>query len=426
MRKTIKVILLCVCVSTVLSSCAKKDPIAPTVLANRVDSTTSTKTTTDSTKSNNTNPPINTGNNTNSFDALNTQENLFDNIWWVKGAYGFDGLNPTTSVAANNAEVGKLNTKKGGVDISYTGRVLTKAPGQAWPILTMDGKIPTLISDDGSAGKWLAFNNKASTYYSSPAVAQIPAPFEIWWVFRILPVATYEAYFPPGDNCGYVANQGNQLRIMNQDVGVLAGSTAPDFFTTHIGRLVIQDQKSATLYIDGVSQGTYNFNSADVNTMFKRHFMLGAITNNADWDFAAMYFKKGNFNSTDATSIYNALATKWGQGTQPTNQILITVDQQTPFTKSGGVYTPAMKIVNVPAGVTLADPSKWDYQWYYRFDARNDNLDVQTPFSTKYQVTSADFPAGYASQGMEIKVLIRPKDINGKSWRWFDGMMSTY
>src|ERR1700755_3572261 len=132
MRKTIKVILLCVCVSAVLSSCAKKDPITPTVLANRVDST---KTTTDSTKSNNsTNPPINTGNNTNSFDALNTQENLFDNIWWVKGAYGFDGLNPTTSVAANNAEVGKLNTKKGGVDINYTGRVLTKAAGQTWPI----------------------------------------------------------------------------------------------------------------------------------------------------------------------------------------------------------------------------------------------------------------------------------------------------
>jgi hypothetical protein len=207
--------------------------------------------------------------------------------------------------------------------------------------------------------------------------------------------------------------------------GYLSGSVAPDLFTTHIGRLVIPDQFSASLYIDNVSQGTYTFTSEDINTMHKKFFMLGAVTNNADWDFAAMYFRSANFNTSDTNTIYNSLAAKWGQGTKPVNQILITVTTN-PWTKSAGVYTPAFVIVNTPVGVTPAPASEWDYQWYYRFDARGDNLDVQTPFSTKYQLTSADFPADYAAQQMEMKVTIRPKDTNGNIWRWFDGNMAPY
>jgi hypothetical protein len=353
----------------------------------------------------------------NNQSQLNAEEALFDNVWWVNGSYGFDEKTYTSTIATNGQEVGKLNTKKGNVDIPYYGRILTKVPGQTWPILSMDGKIPTMIDDN-----WLSFKNVASTYYQSAEVSPVAAPFEIWFVFRILPSSTFEAYFTPGDNCGYIANAGTGLRIINQDTGYLPGSVAPTLFATHIGRLVIQSQSSASFYIDNVSQGTYPFTPSDINTMFKRHFMVGAITNNANWDFAAMYFKIGNFSSTDTITVYNSLANKWQQGSIP-NQILL---NNISWTKKNNIYTPSATIVNTPAGIKIADPSKWDYQWYWRNN--NDNLDIQTPLSTKYQLTVADFPAGYTSAagGFALKVTIRPKDVNGNTWRYFDGIFANY
>jgi hypothetical protein len=156
--------------------------------------------------------------------------------------------------------------------------------------------------------------------------------------------------------------------------------------------------------------------------MFKKHFMVGTITNNANWDFAAMYFKVGNFNNTDATTVYNSLANKWQQGSIP-NQILL---NNISWTKKNNVYTPSATTVNTPAGIKVADPSKWDYQWYWRNN--NDNLDIQTPLSTKYQLTVADFPTGYTSApgGFALKVTIRPKDTNGNAWRYFDGTFANY
>jgi hypothetical protein len=342
---------------------------------------------------------------------------MFTNVFWAKGAYGFNGTSPTSVVAINNQEIGKFNKKLGSVDVPYSGRTTSTTPA-----ITGDNKIPILISDDGNDGKWMGFHNVPSTYYLSSAITSIPAPFEMWWVFRILPNAVFEAYFPSGDNCSYVANAGSNLRIINQNDGILASSTAPSLWTTHIGRLVINDQFSATLYVDNVLQGTYTFTSGDQNTMHKLHFAMGSVTNNADWDLAAEYFKVGTFNSTDASAIYTSLSTKWGQGTQP-NQILLT---NLTWTKTSGTYTPSATVVNTPSGVTVASPSAWDYQWYWRNN--NDNLDVQTPLSTKYQLTTADFPPGYASApgGFAIKVTMRPKDTNGNAWRWMDGTFANY
>jgi hypothetical protein len=352
---------------------------------------------------------------TQNFNTLNAQENLFDNIWWARGAHGFDGKTLILETAKNGEEVGRLNTKKGGVNINYTGRIKTFVPGQNWPVLTMDGKIPSLIDDN-----WLAFKNVASTYYFSQDVAPISPPYETWFVFRVLPNAIYEAYFMSGGNCGYVANAGNQMRIINAG-GILPNSKAPTLFQTHIGRLVINSQTSATLYIDNVSQGTMILKE-DANRMFKDGFSVGAVTNNPDWDFAAMYFKKGAFSSAEVTAVYNSLAAKWGQGTYP-NQILLT---KIAWTKKNGVYTPSAIIIKTPAGVKVADPSKWDYQWYWRNN--RDNLDIQTPLSTKYKLTAADFPPGYAKTpgNFALKVTIRPKDTNGNSWRYFDGTFDNY
>ncbi|MES2426046.1 MAG: hypothetical protein V4560_03700 [Bacteroidota bacterium] len=360
-------------------------------------------------------PPVVTA--PSSFGTLNTEENLFDNVWYVFGSLGWNNLTtvtggaPLTTVAANGETVGKLATKKGKIDISYNG---TYTP-------TMDGKIPVLTSDDDNQGKWLSFKNVPATWYQSANITPINPPYEMWYVMRTMTGQTQEAYFQGGGNCSYVANGGDRLRLINPNYGGLSNSTYLSFYTTHIVRVVVKSQSQAELFIDNVSQGALDLQYPDLNNMAKVMFSVGVITNNADWDFAAEYFKVGNFSSAQINDIYNSLADKWKAGTSPVNQILIS---DITWTKSGGTITPSATII--PTNVNAADASKWDYQWYWR--KNSDNFAVQIPLSNKYQLTTADFPVGYATLagGFALKCCIRPKDASGKVWRWFDGTFANY
>ncbi|MES2426945.1 MAG: hypothetical protein V4560_08215 [Bacteroidota bacterium] len=346
-----------------------------------------------------------------SFSSLTTEEKYFDNVWYGFGSLGWNNMitetggAPLKTVAANGETVGKLATKKGNIDITYSG---TFSP-------TMDGKVPVLVSDDYNPGKWLSFKNVPSTWYESQQVTPINPPYEIWYVMRTLPGQTQEAYFLGGSNCSYVANGGDKLRLINPNYGILSKSTYLSFYTTHIVRVVVKSQSQAELFVDNVSQGLLDLQYPDLNNMAKLSFSVGVVTNNADWDFAAQYFKAGTFSDTRINDIYKSLTDKWEAGTMPVNQILIS---EITWTKSGNTVTPAATII--PTKVKADDPSKWDYQWYWRKNA--DNFAVQTPLSNKYQLTTADFPEGYATMpgGFALKCCIRPKDLNGNSWRWFD------
>jgi hypothetical protein len=277
--------------------------------------------------------------------------------------------------------------------------------------LEMDGKIPILISDDGGAGKWTAFKNVTFTTYESKPVDKslaINPPYETWFVFRYLPGQNFEALFEGGGNCGYLGDLSSNIRIINPNYGVVPNSTLPSLYVTHIGRLVINSQSSASWYLDGVFVGTVQLQTPDLNNMGKLYFNVGVITHQSDWDFGGMYFKKGTFSTTDATTVYNSLAAKWGVGTKP-NQILLS---NITSTLANGIYTPTATVVNTPAGITVANPSKWDYQWYQD----DGSLNNQKLISTAYQL-----PASLVTAGWKVKVLIRPKDANGNVWRFFEG-----
>jgi len=346
-------------------------------------------------------PPVVVAPPTTDISALNAQEQSFDNIWYANGS------------AAVGGEVNKLNTKKGGVDINYHGR--TSKPGPTWPPVAIDGKLPIMVDPYA-----LEFNNRLSTQYESDQITPIAPPYEKWWISRTMPSATYEALFE--DGAGYVANNGGDgVRILNAQIGQIPGAKWPATFETHIGRLVVLNSNTGSLYFDNVYQGQVSISGANYSQSF---FNVGVITNNMDLDFMAMYFKKGKLPDSDATAIYTSLASKWAVGSIP-NQILI---NNLGWTKTSGkspVYTPQATVVNVPNGVKVADPSKWDYQWIWW--QQSTYLGVQTIFSTKYQITLADLPAGYANiQGLNIKLRIRPKDTNGNSWRWFESNGQPY
>jgi hypothetical protein len=345
------------------------------------------------------------------FTTLNAQEQLMDVIHFAYGSLGFDGTKYTSATALNNQEVGKINNAKGSIPLPYVGTTVIVPKGNTEAPLDMDGKIPILISDDGAQGKWLAFKNQTFTTYESVPVDKslaIKPPYETNFVFRYLPGQSFEALFEGGGNCGYVGDLSSNIRIINPNYGVVPNSTFPSLYVTHIGRLVINSQSSASWYLDGTFVGTVQLQAPDLNNMGKLYFNVGVVTHQSDWDFAAMYFKKSILSDADYATWYGSVSAKWGVGTIP-NQILLS---NIAYSKGTSVYTPTAAVINTPKGVTVADPSKWDYQWY----TDDGSLNNQKLISTAYQL-----PVSLVGAGLKVKVLIRPKDTNGNVWRYFEG-----
>lgn len=346
------------------------------------------------------------------FGTLTQQEQLMDIIHFAYGSLGFDGTKYTNATALNNQEVGKIYNAKGSIPLPYVGTTVIVPKGNTEAPLDMDGKIPILISDDGTQGKWLAFKNQTFTTYESVPVDKslaIKPPYETNFVFRYLPGQSFEALFEGGGNCGYVGDLSSNIRIINPNYGVVPNSTFPSLYVTHLGRLVINSQSIASWWLDGKFIGSVKLAAPDLNNMGKLYFNVGVETHQSDWDFAAMYFKKSVLSDADYVTWYASVSAKWGVGSTPNQILLLNII----YSKGTTVYTPSATVINTPTGVTVADPSKWDYQWY----TDDGSLNNQKLISTAYQL-----PVSLVGKGLKVKVLIRPKDTNGNAWRFFEGV----
>lgn len=322
----------------------------------------------------------------------------FDYVIYAYGSLGWNNSTtagkPLTTVAKNGTTVGQLTTKKGNWLMQYNG---------TWSPI-MDGKVPALIDNN-----FVAFKNIPATWYQTTgSVAPIGTPREMWLVSRYMPGQRYEERLAGGGNSGLLGDNSSGVRMINAQYGFVPNSVIPSIYITHIERMVIKDQTQADYWLDGKYVGTIQFQAPDLNNYTKTENDIGVVSNNAVWDFAAQYTKVGTFSDTDAATIYNLLAAKYNVGVLP-NQILLS---NISSVKGKTTYTPSATVINTPAGVTVADPSKWNYQWYYD----DGSLQVQKPFSTVYQPAISLVPTG-----MVVKVLIEPKDTNGNVWRYLEG-----
>jgi hypothetical protein len=343
-----------------------------------------------------------------SFDTLNTQENLFENIVWAKGSLGWIP-SPTYAssgvVASNYGEVSKLNIKKGSwSDIIYKGL----GSNSSIPKTGLDDKIPSLIDD-----KFLSFSNLRATYYETTgnSITPIPRPREMWLVHRYMPGQRYEEMLAGGANADIYGDLSATMRIVDPSYGEVVGSIFPEVYKTHISRIKYTDTY-ADLWIDNVYQGRVTYQNEEIPSYTKGDEVIGVVSNNAVWDFAAQYYKSGNFNDADATTIYNSLATKWNVGVLP-NQILLS---NMGWSHDGTKFIPAATVSNLPVGMTTAAMSTWDYQWCQDDGTLNEN--TQKIWSTSYQPLLTDFNS---ANGNRVKVKMRPKNTLGASWRYFDG-----
>jgi len=184
----------------------------------------------------------------------------------------------------------------------------------------------------------------------------------------------------------------------------------PEIYKTHIERLVVKDQTQADYWIDGLYVGTVKFEEPDLDNYVKTDEMIGVVSNNAVWDFAAQYYKIGNINDDDAKKIFASLANKWQTGVLP-NQILLS---DISFTQDSTKFTPTAKVINIPKGVKVDSPENWDYKWYQD----DGTLGKQVLWSREYQPSIRSFNP---SLGSKIKVTIMPRDVDGKCWRYFEG-----
>jgi hypothetical protein len=340
------------------------------------------------------------------FTKPTTEENIFDHIIYAYGSLAWNSKTRSViSTEANNGEeVGKLKTVKGDWSIVYRGdgwSADTKNPG-------MDGKIPVLIDD-----KFLSFKNVPATYYEQIGGVipeQIAPPFEMWLVSRYMPGQRYEERLAGGGNCSLLGDSEYRIRAINPQYGFVPNSIMPEIYKTHIERLVVKDQTQADYWIDGAYVGTIKFQYPDLNGYTKTDEVIGVVSNNAVWDFAAQYYKIGNITDDVAAKIFSSLATKWKTGILP-NQILLS---NIAFTKNGDKYTPTAKVIKVPDGASVDDPSNWDYKWYQD----DGSLGKQVLWSTEYEPLTSSFNPNL---GSKIKVTIRPRDTNGKVWRYFEG-----
>jgi hypothetical protein len=346
-------------------------------------------------------PPVASG-------ALNAEENNFDHVIYANGSFGWNSTTRTpTSAAANNGEeVGKLKTAKGNWSVAYRGNGWSLTQDTQLP--GMDGKLPVLIDD-----KFLAFKNVPATYYEQTGGAipqKLAPPFEMWLVSRYMPGQRYEERLAGGGNCSLLGDSEYLIRAVNPQYGFVPNSVMPEIYKTHIERLVVKDQTQADYWIDGVYVGTVKFQAPDLNGYVKTDEVIGVVSNNAVWDFAAQYYKIGNLDNATAAKTFTSLSTKWNTGVLPDQILLSNIG----FSKTGSVYTPSAKVINVPAGVAVADPSQWDYKWYQD----DGTLGKQVLWSTDYQPSVSSFDP---SKGTRIKVTIKPKDTNGKGWRYLEG-----
>jgi len=233
----------------------------------------------------------------------------------------------------------------------------------------------------------------------------------MWLVSREMPGQLYEEKLAGGGNAGLLGNNGAYMvRAINPQWGYVPNSVRPESFKFHVERLVIKDQLSVDYWLDGKFVGNVPFQSPELNALFKNTEVIGVTSNSDVWDFAAQYYKIGLFNDADATAIFSTLKAKWNTETYP-NQICI---DNISWTKDATKFTPSAKVIYAPAGITVADPSQWDYQWYQD----DGTLGKQVLFATGYQPAISTFTS---AKGIKIKVIVRPKDINGKVWRYFEG-----
>jgi len=340
------------------------------------------------------------------FDTtLNAYENMFDHVLYAAGSKKWDSVNyvPIPTVyATNSSQVGSINTKKGGWYEIYKGN----GGSVMYPITKFNGLIPTLIDT-----RYISFYNVPAIYYEQYnfTITTMAPTREMWLVQRFMPGQRYEEMLAGGGNASLLGDLEFSMRAVNPSYGSMPNSTFPEVYKTHILR-IRYTTTTAYYYKDGVYQDSVNYQGADI-PYIKNDAVMGVTSNNAVWDFAAQYYKIGNFSDADAAAIQTSLAAKWQTGVLP-NQILL---GSMGWSHDATKFTPFATVTNTPAGITVAAQSAWDYQWYQD----DGTLGNQVLWSTAYQpLVSSYNPA----LGIRVKVCIRPKSTTGSfQWRFLDG-----
>lgn len=224
----------------------------------------------------------------------------------------------TSTKALDREAVGTIVDKKGSLNLKYI--------GDAVPVFTLK---PPVLRTLGVDKPYIVFENQPHTSYATNVFgASVGINHAITFVIEYKPGQDYEAFMPGFTESGnkdggyhatgnYVGNFGDRLR---------AGTSGADHAMSIVGdlgfmirRLVHIEFKTSTMdfYIDGVLKNSlaYNPNVGSVNAKIIN--ALGVETNNALWNFFAMYqFYGSNYTNmvSTRTAYFAELITKWNIG----------------------------------------------------------------------------------------------------------------
>lgn len=306
---------------------------------------------------------------------LNAQELTATNIYYPSYSEKYG----TTDLAQNGDSVGKIADRKGGYDLSYA--------GDATPAFL--GRPPYLRKTQRDRPYIRSENTPHMAYRTELFPAQVGVPHAVALVMERLPGQEYEAYTPYESS--YIGDQGNNIRVGNSDGTRFTVSGTSMALYTRTLLLVEFKQDTMDVYIDGVLKGSVATLIEETNMGSKQRNAVFVDTNNAVWNFYAMYVWTGADYATlaaDRTTILQSLNTKWNIGQINPNPYAYDLDYT--FDTNARTFTPTCSFANA----TQEQIDAAEYTWVLRrTTAPGDggNFSNQSIVSTNKILTEAEY-----------------------------------
>lgn len=309
--------------------------------------------------------------------VLNQYELKNTNIYYASNSTKFNTVNPSI----NNDSVGFIEDRKGIYDLIYG--------GDAVPAYN---KRPPIYRSTNVDRPYIIFENEPHLGFVTNrfnAITEVPHSTTI--ILEYKPGQDYEAILAgaatSADNI--FSNSGNYLGFSNNNIRAgRANFEASNTFVEFFKRILIHvefKQSTIDVYLDGTLRDTISHDISETEFNTKIINTLGVDTNNAPWNFFALYHSYGNdYLNLIATrnEYFSSIMDKWNVGQIVPNPHAINLS----ISENAGILSANYHPVNA----TQQQIDNSLYKWVVYGDTLNGdggNFNNQTEVGTGDQIS---------------------------------------
>lgn len=343
--------------------------------------------------------------NPSTFFIPNAEENNFDHIY-----YGGKGLKRDGTPAGVGDDVYEFVDVKGGNNMVW---------GYGTDVAAVFNRLPWRIDN-----KRVRFDNNPYTSFKGSTITGGIA-YEVWReVVEYVGQSSerFDATFP------YSANGGdNDLRLLSPVLSVAGGAFTK--YQRTLYRIKKNADRTAQLWVNGEYRGFVTGDEDYPLTIAS----IGTDTNCAEFDFGAMYVKKGStFTDEVADAIAASIMAKFNDQSIPCQLMLNNITA----TKVGSTYGNTFNQIQND-GLVYKDVSQWLYRWSTVVFVIGGNYTIQPLLSTSATPTQSELDASKAAfnsanpstpivDGAPLKLRVCPVRTDNSVWRFMSGSFQAF